>query len=438
MQVSLTPVGALERRLEVAVPAQRVAGEIDQRLKKIARTARLKGFRPGKAPYAVVRQQFGSQVQSEVVTDLLRESFSAAVDQEKVRPATDPRIESVSAEAGSDLKYVALFEVLPDFKVQPVDAMQLERPEAAVTEADLDAMLETMRKQRPVFAAVEREARDTDRVEVDFEGRIDGQVFPGGTGTDVPFVIGAGRMLKEFEDGVRGARPGEARTVTVDFPADYGGADVAGKRAEFAVSVKKVEEQSLPELDAEFCRAFGVTEGGIDALRVEVRQSMERELADAVRNRLRVQVMDALHRDNPIEVPKAMVEEQVQALQADMARRMGIKDPSQMPAARDSLDEPARRRVALGLIIGELIRTEGIKVDRARVNARLAEAVGAHPNADELRRQYLQSPDAMRQIESAALEDQLIDWITSRAQVTPKAASFSELTGFGQNQGRQS
>jgi trigger factor len=435
MQVSLTPVGALERRLEVAVPAQRVAGEIDQRLKNLARTARLKGFRPGKAPFMVVKQQFGSQVQSEVVTDLLRESFAAAVNQEKLRPATDPRIESVSADPGADLKYVAVFEVLPEFKVKPVDDIAIEKPEAAVTDADVDAMLETMRKQRPVFNAVEREARDDDRVEVDFEGRIAGETFKGGSGTGIPFVLGAGRMLKEFEDGVRGARPGESRTVKVEFPADYGSADVAGKTAEFAVTVKKVEEQSLPAVDEEFCKAFGITEGGVEALRTEVRKSMERELADAIRNRLRVQVMDALHRENSIDLPKAMVEEQVQSMQVDMARRMGAKDASQLPP-REGLEEPARRRVALGLIVGELIRSEGIKVERERVNARLAEAVGAYPNADEMRRQYLQSPDAMRQIESAALEDQLIDWIVGKAKVTVKPASFSELTGFGQNAGQ--
>lgn len=435
MQVSLTPVGALERRLEVAVPAQRVAGEIDQRLKNIARTARLKGFRPGKAPFVIVKQQFGSQVQSEVVTDLMRESFAAAVDQEKLRPATDPRIESVSAEAGADLRYVAVFEVLPEFKVKPVETMVLEKPDAAVTEADIDAMLETMRKQRPVFTPVEREARDTDQVVVDFEGRIDGELFQGGTGKEIPFVLGAGRMLKEFEAGVRGARPGETRTVKVDFPADYGSAEVAGKSAEFTVTVGKVEEQSLPVIDEEFCQAFGVHEGGVEALRIEIRKSMERELAEAVRNRLRVQVMDALHRDNSIEVPKAMVEQQVQAMQVDMARRMGVKDASQLPS-REGFEEPARRRVALGLIVSELIRAEGIKVERERVNTRLAELVAAYPNADEMRRQYLQSPDAMRQIESAALEDQLIDWIVSKATVTPKAASFGELTGFGQNSGQ--
>lgn len=435
MQVSLTPVGALERRLEVAVPAQRVAGEIDQRLKNIARTARLKGFRPGKAPFVVVRQQFGSQVQSEVVTDLLRESFAAAVDQEKLRPATDPRIESVSAETGADLRYVAVFEVLPEFKVKPVEAIALEKPEATVTEADVDAMLETMRKQRPVFTLVEREARDTDQVVVDFEGRIGGETFKGGSGEEIPFVLGAGRMLKEFEDGVRGAKPGETRTVKVDFPADYGSAEVAGKSAEFAVTVRRVEEQSLPAIDEEFCKAFGVNEGGVEALRAEVRKSMERELAEAIRNRLRVQVMDALHRENTIDLPKAMVEQQVQAMQVDMARRMGAKDARALPP-REGLEEPARRRVALGLIVGELIRSEGIKVERERVNVRLAELVGAYPNPDEMRRQYLQSSEAMRQIESAALEDQLIDWIVGKAKVTAKPASFGELTGFGQNPGQ--
>ena len=210
---------------------------------------------------------------------------------------------------------------------------------------------------------------------------------------------------------------------------------MAGKTAEFAVTVNKVEEQRLPELDDAFCASFGVNEGGIEALRAEVRKSMERELGEAIRNKIRVQVMDALHRDNPIDLPKTMVEEQLKALQMDLARRMGAKDVSQLPA-RDSLEEPARRRVALGLVVGELLRNSGIKVDRERVNARLADAVSAHPNSDELRRQYLQSPDAMRQLESAALEDQLIDWVVERAQVTAKPSSFSELTGFGGNAGQ--
>jgi trigger factor len=436
MQVNVSSTVGLERRLEVAVPAARVASEIDSRLKDIARSARLKGFRPGKAPLPVVRQQFGSQVQSEVVGDLLRESFAAAVNEQKLRPAGDPRIESMSADAGSDLRYVAVFDVFPEFSVKPVESLQLERPEAAVTDADVDAMIETMRRQRPVYTAVEREARDTDQLTVDFEGRIDGETFKGGSGKDIRFVLGAGRMLKEFEDGLRGARPGETRSIVVNFPGDYGSAEVAGKTAGFSVTLQRVEEQSLPALDPEFCAAFGVREGGVDALRVEVRKSMERELAEAIRNRLRVQIMDGLYRDNPIELPRSMVEEQIQALQLDMGRRMGARDASQLPP-REGLEEPARRRVALGLIVGELLRANSIKIDRERVNARLAETVSAYPDPDEMRRQYLQSPDAMRQIESATLEDQLMDWIAARAQVVAKPATFGELTGFGQNAGQK-
>ena len=216
----------------------------------------------------------------------------------------------------------------------------------------------------------------------------------------------------------------------VNFPSDYGSEAVAGKTAIFTVTVQKVEEQKLPELDDAFCAAFGITEGGIEALRKEVLESMERELENAIRGKVRTQVLDKLHDANPIEVPKGMVAETVHGMQIDFARRMGIQDIKQLPAS-DSLHEPARRRVALGLVVGELIRTQGIKVDRERVNQKLNEAVGMHPNPDELRRQYLQNAEAMRQLESAALEDQLIDWVLSQAKVTDVPSTFSELTGFG-------
>jgi trigger factor len=430
MQVSLSTVAGLERRLEVAVPAERVAAEIENRFKDIARTARLKGFRPGKAPLAVVRQQYASQVQSEVVGDLLRDSYAEAVSSQNLKPATDPRIEQLSAEPGSELRYVALIEVMPEFTLNPVSELKVERSSAEITDADLGAMLETMRKQRPDFVEVARDAGDGDRVTVDFEGRIDGEVFQGGSAQGFPFVIGQGRMLKEFEDGVRGAKAGEARTVPVNFPADYGSPQVAGKTAEFSITVQKVEEQKLPEIDEAFCAAFGVSEGGVEALKREVRSSMQRELDNAIRGKVRTQVLDALHDANPIEVPKGMVAEAMQGMQIDLARRMGLKDLSQLPK-NDALEAPARRRVALGLVVGEIVRAQDLKVDRARVNARLAEAVGDHPNSDEMRRQYLQNAEAMRQIESAALEDQLIDWVLSQAQVTDKPSTFSELTGFG-------
>jgi trigger factor len=430
MQVTVSSVAGLERRLEVAIPAARVSEEIESRFKKLARTARLKGFRPGKAPLPVVRQQFGEQVQSEVVGDLLRETYAEAVGQQNLKPATDPRIEQISAEPGAEMRYVALVEVFPEFTVKPVSEITIEKPTANVEDRDLEAMIETMRKQRPNFVEVARAAGDGDQVTVDFEGRIDGELFQGGSATGIPFVIGQGRMLKEFEDGAKGAKAGETKSVTVNFPADYGSAAVAGKTAIFTVTVQKVEEQQLPELDDAFCQAFGVNEGGIEALKIEVRESMERELDMAIRNKLRTQVLDKLHDANPIEVPKGMVAEAVQSMQIDFARRMGLRDPKQLPAP-ESMQEPARRRVALGLVVGEIIRAQGIKVDRERVNARLNEAVGMHPNADELRRQYIQNAEAMRQIESAALEDQLIDWVISQAKVTEVASTFSELTGFG-------
>jgi trigger factor len=414
----------------VSVPAARVAAEIESRFKTLARTARLKGFRPGKAPMPVVRQQFGAQVQSEVVGDLLRDSYAEAITQQQLKPATDPRIETVSAEPGADMRYIALIEIFPEFTVNSVSELSIERPSAKIEDKDLEAMIETMRKQRPDFISVDRAAADGDRVTVDFEGRIDGETFQGGSATGIPFVIGQGRMLKEFEDGVKGAKAGEAKSVTVNFPADYGSDAVAGKTAIFSVTVQKVEEQKLPELNDEFCAAFGITEGGIEALRKEVLESMERELANAIRGKVRTQVLDKLHDANPIDVPKGMIAETVQSMQIDFARRMGIRDPQQLPAP-ESMQEPARRRVALGLVVGELIRAQGIKVDRERVNEKLNEAVGMHPNPDELRRQYLQNAEAMRQIESAALEDQLIDWVLSQAKVTEVPSTFSELTGFG-------
>lgn len=431
MQVSVSTVSGLERRIEVALPADRVSGEIETRLRQIARTARLKGFRPGKAPLSVVRQQFSQQVQSEVVGDLLRESYSEAVAQQKLRPATDPRIEQLTAEPGAEMRYVALLEVMPEIELKPLAEITIERPVAEISAADQAAMLEAMRRQRPVFTEVDRVAGEGDRVTVDFEGRIDGETFQGGSASDVPFVIGQGRMLKDFEDGVRAAKAGETRSINVSFPSDYGSPALAGKTAVFTVTVKKVEEQKLPEVDAEFCEAFGVSAGGIDALRTEVLESMKRELANAVNNRVRTAVLDKLLEANPVEVPRGMVAEAIQNMQVDFARRMGIKDVKQLPNP-ETMQEPARRRVALGLVVGEVIRAADLKVERERVIARLNELVGEQPGADDLRRQYLQNAEAMRQIESQVLEEQVVDWVISQAQVTEKSYSFGELTGFGQ------
>ncbi len=432
MQVQLTATGGLERRLEVAVPATEVANEVEQRLKNISRTARLKGFRPGKAPITVVRKQFGEQVHADVVSDLIRSSFAQALSQEKLTPAGGPRIEPITMGPGTELKYAAIFEVLPEVKVQPFDSVAIERPSAEVTEADIDAMIESMRRQKPVFTAVERPAQDTDRVTIDFDGKIDGSPFEGSEGRDVTVIIGSRQALPELEDGIKGATKGEIRELSLSFPAEAPNKAVAGKTAQFQVTVKLVEEQTLPEVDEAFCRAYGVEEGGIEALRGEVRKSMERELADLIRNRVRGQVMDSLYRENTFEVPRAMIDEQVQRLQLDAARRIGAKDASQVPA-RELFEDQARRRAALGLIMGHIVQSEAIKLDRERVQGRLDDLVASYPNPDEVRRAYMQNADAMRQVESVVLEDQVVDWIVERARVTDKPMTFKDLTGFGRN-----
>ena len=432
MQVSLTATGGLERRLEVAVPANEVATQVEQRLKNISRTARLKGFRPGKAPLPVVRKQFGEQVHADVVSDLIRSSFAEALTQEKLTPAGGPRIEPITMAPGTELKYAAIFEVLPEIKVRPFDSIAVDRPSAQVTEDDINAMIESMRRQKPVFTVVERHAQETDRVTIDFDGQIDGKPFEGGEGRNVTVVIGSRQALPELEEGIKGAAAGENRAVSLSFPADSPNKALAGNTAQLQVTIKQVEQQSLPEVDEAFCRAYGVEEGGIETLRTEVRSSMERELSDVIRNRVRGQVLDALYRENTFEVPRSMIDEQVQRLQLDAARRIGAKDASQVPA-RELFEDQARRRAALGLLMGQIVQSEGIKLDRERVQTRLDALVASYPNSEEVRRAYLQNADAMRQVESVALEDQVVDWIVDRAHVNDKPMSFKDLTGFGQN-----
>jgi trigger factor len=431
MQVSLTATGGLERRLEVAIPAAQIDGEVAQRLNRISRTARLKGFRPGKAPLAVIRQQYGEQVHGEVINDLMRSSFSEAVAREKLNPAGGPRIEPIAMSPGSDLKYAAVFEVLPEIKLKPLADLVIEKPVASVNDNDLEAMVDTLRKQRPAFNEVTRGAIATDRVTVDFTGTIDGEEFDGGSGKDVQITIGAGRVMKEFEDALLGAKAGDAREFNATFAADHANSKLSGKQATFKVSVSKVEEQVPAPLDEEFARSFGVADGSLDSLRNEVRANMERELHEAIRQKLRAQVLDALYTNNPLELPRQLVEETIQELQVEMLRRAGVRDAKQMPP-REPFEQPARRRVALGLLMSELVRNAGIKVSREAVQEKLNELAASYSNPDEVRRAYLQNAEMMRQIESQVLEQQAIDWVLGQAKVTEKPASFSDLTKFGQ------
>lgn len=432
MQVSLTATGGLERRLEVAIPASQVDGEVAQRLNRISRTARLKGFRPGKAPLAVIRQQYGEQVQSEVINDLMRTSFSEAVQREKLNPAGGPRIEPISIAPGADIKYAAVFEVLPEVKLKPLSDLSVEKPVASVADSDLDAMIDTLRKQRPVFNEVSRAAAANDRVTVDFKGRIDGTEFDGGAGDNVQIVIGGGRVMKEFEDALVGASAGDEREFNATFAADHANAKLAGKTATFSVKVGKVEEQLPAALDEEFAKSFGIPDGNLDSLRTEVRANMERELAEAIRLKLRTQILEALYTSNPIELPRQLVDEQVQELQVEMLRRAGVRDAKQLPP-REPFEQPARRRVALSLLMSELVRTANLKVSRESVHEKVNELASTYSNPEEVRRAYLQNADTMRQIEAQVLEQQAIDWVLGQVKVAEKPASFSELTQFGAN-----
>jgi trigger factor len=431
MQVSLTATGGLERRLEVAIPAAQVDGEVSQRLNKISRTARLKGFRPGKAPLAVIRQQYGEQVHGEVINDLMRASFSEAVAREKLNPAGGPRIEPIALSPGADLKYAAVFEVLPEVKLAPISELTLERPVASVADKDLDAMLDTLRKQRPSFNEVSRAAAATDRVTVDFTGKIDGVEFEGGSGEAVPIVVGANQVMKEFEDALLGASAGDSREFNATFGADHTNKKLAGKTATFNVKIVKVEEQVPAPLDEEFAKGFGIADGSVETLRSEVRANMERELAEAIRQKLRIQVLEGLYTKNPLELPRQLVEEQIQELQVEMLRRAGVKDAKQLPP-REPFEQPARRRVALGLLMSELVRSANLKVSRDAVSEKLNELAASYSNPDEVRRAYLQNADMMRQIESQVLETQAIEWVLGQAKVTDKPATFAELTQFGQ------
>lgn len=430
MQISVESTGALERRMEVSVPREQIEQAVDERLKQVSRTAKLKGFRPGKAPIKVIRQQFGAQVRQEVLSDLMQSSFSQAITEQKLNPAAGPRIEPISAGPGEDLKYRAIFEIFPEISLKTVDGLAVARPTAEVTDTDIEAMVQNLREQRPRFEAVERESREGDRVTMDFEGQIDSHAFEGSKGDDVAVILGGGRMLKDFETGITGLRAGERKTIAVGYPADYHNKALAGKTATFDVHVKKVDEKQLPPLDDEFCREYGVTEGGMEQLLAEVADNMRRELEQNVRGRMKQQLLDRLLEANPVEVPKALVDNQVREMQIDTARRIGAKDASQVPPPEPFI-EPARRRVALGMLIGEIIKTRGVEIDRARVDERLNEMAASYPDPESMLKAYRQNPEALRQVETMVLEDQVIDYLLARAQVTDQPSSFKELMNFG-------
>lgn len=432
MRVTVESTGALSRRVEVALPAARVEQLFKDRLTQFSRTARLKGFRPGKVPLKVVEQQFGAQLREEVVSELVRSSFAEAVSQEKLEPIGGPRIETLTAPTGEDLRYAAVFEVYPTVILTGLDGLAVTRPEAEVTSADVDAMLDNLRRQRLTYRAVERAASAPDRVKIDFEGKIDGVAFDGGKADNAEVVLGAGRMLPDFEKGLEGVTTGATASFPVAFPVDYGQPALAGKTAEFTVKVHEVAEEVLPEINDEFCLAFGVAEGGVEQLRREVEDNMRRELEATIKGRLKNQLFEGVLAANPIEVPQSALESQIQRLQVDWLRRMGVT-PEQIKEAppREPFEATARRRVALGILIDEIAKSQKMTADAKKIEEHIETAAMGYPDPEDAARQIRDNSQLMSQVHASVIEEQVAEWLLERATVTGAPATFKEVMNFG-------
>jgi trigger factor len=426
MQVSVEKLGDLERRITVQVPAEQIDPEVQNRLKSLSPRVKLHGFRPGKVPFKMVKQIYGPQVRDEVVSEVLRNSYQDAVTQEKLRPVGVPRIEPKSIREGEDLEYSATFEILPEFEVTGTDVLKVERPTAEVTEADIDAMLETLRKQRITWNSVERPAQWEDRVMLNFEGKLDGQDFPNNKGENTPLVLGSGNMPRDFEEHLIGLQAGAQTEFEITFPENYRGEHLAGKTVHFSVKVTAVEEPYLPELNEEFAATFDLKEDGIDGLRQAVRENMERELGETIKTIVKRQLMESLLATNDIPVPQAMVKGQIE----HMAKQAGFPDTDDEKAATlksELFAKEARRRIALGLILSRLAEANHIELDEARVRSHLAAIASTYQEPEAVVQWYEKNPPAIENIRTLALEDQVVDWLLERTEVTDKPSSFDEI-----------
>ncbi|KPY24435.1 trigger factor [Pseudomonas syringae] len=425
MQVSVENTSALERRMTIGVPAERIETEVNKRLQQTARKAKIPGFRPGKVPMSVIRQRYEDGARQEALSDLIQATFYEAVVEQKLNPAGAPAVEPKSFEKGKDLEYVATFEVFPEFTVAGFDSISVERLSADVADSDLDNMLEVLRKQNVRFEVADRAAQNEDQLNIDFVGKVDGEVFAGGSATGTQLVLGSGRMIPGFEDGLVGAKAGEERVLNVTFPEDYQNLELAGKAAEFTVTVNTVSEPKLPELNEEFFKQFGIKETGIEGFRTEVRKNMERELRQAIKSKVKNQVMDGLLAANPIEVPKALLENEVNRLRVQAVQQFGgnIK-PDQLPA--ELFEEQAKRRVELGLIVAEVVKQFDLKPDDARVREMIQEMASAYQEPEQVVAWYYKNEQQMNEVRSVVLEEQVVDTVLQKASVTDKSVSYEE------------
>ena len=424
MNVTVESTGALERRMRVEVPIESIENEVESRLKSVGKTARVKGFRPGKVPPRVVRQKYGKQIRQEVLGEVMQKSYTDAVVKEKLKPAGSPKIET-EGENDKSFTYVATFEVLPEVKLKDLDKIKVDKPEVEIGDEDIEDMLLNLRRQRASWDEVDRKSKDGDRVIVDFTGTLDGEEFQGGSGTEIPVVLGEGQMLPDFEKGLKGVQPGEEKTIKVKFPKDYPAEDLAGKKAEFAIKVHKVTQEVLPELDDEFAAAFNVTEGGLKQFRQDVRENMEREARQKVDSDIRDQVMNGLIEKNPIDVPQALVHEEMHSMQHEAMQRMGIEDHDQAPPM-ENFREAAGKRVRLGLLLREVISENGITAGEDDLRARVEDMCSGYENADEMVNMYLGNPQVMQQIEPMVVEQKAVDWLADNGKTKAKKVTFKD------------
>lgn len=432
MQVSVEATSALERRMTVEVPEERIDGEVKSRLQRLARTAKVKGFRPGKVPMKVVAQQYGKQVRDEVVGEVIQATYFEAINQEKLQPAGMPSVEPTVNEAGKGLQYTATFEVMPEVKLAEFSGAKLEKVVAEVTDADLDNMIENLRKQRTEWKAVKRKAKKGDRLNIDFKGTIEGEEFSGNSGENVPVILGSGRMIEGFEKGLIGAKAGEELTLDLQFPDDYGHKEVAGKPVQFQVKVNGVEAPELPEVDEEFAKGFGIGDGSLEALRAEVRQNMERELAQAVSGKNKQAVMDMLLELNKLEVPSALIDSEAENLKQQMMQQMYTPEGKSGAGLDASLfREQAERRVVLGLLVAEVIKANDLKVPEEKIRAKVEEIASTYEKPEEVVNWYMADKSRLSQVENLLLEDEVVDWVFSQADVSESKSSFDDIMGRG-------
>jgi trigger factor len=431
MQSNLEALGQLERRLTMAVPVADIDKQVDERLKQLARTVRMAGFRPGKVPFKLVAQQYGPQVRSEVIGAAVEKSFSAAVRDQNLRVAGYPRIERKDAAGEDRLEFSATFEVYPEVQLGDVSSVSIERPTLTVTDAEVEKTIAVLRKQRTRYEAADRAAAPGDRATIDFSGTLDGVEFDGGKGTDFTFVLGEGRMLPDFETGVTGMKPGESKVFPVAFPADYQGRDVAGKTASFAVTLKAVEASRLPEVDAEFARSLGIADGDLGKMRAEVKANVEREVKKRLGGDLKNRIMQALFDAARPELPKSLVDMEVQRVvagaRADLQAR-GLKMES-MPIDPQIFEDQARRRVALGLIVGELVKKHDLAAKTQQVRTLVDEHAASYEQPGEVVKWYYSQPERLAEFEGLAVEQNVVDWVLSNAKTVDQPVAFDQLMG---------